>query len=309
MSDNVVLSKHFDSLASAIQRCLSAGYAPTAYIPAGHESVIDNVASTVDGGMWYEVNGNIPTLKMHYGNRDYVVNLLINNDAYLVTDLNFRRRYVIDEDTGELVPSGGQCSDLCGGTWTQSWSGGGMDVFTAPNGTLFLGIDLSYKGYTLTQNEDFNLGGQDFTISFWYKLGAMANGERKFFTMYSGSSSADFVIYFSVDSTRSSLQPGVKLFGSTYLSDTVTTAVENAHFELDYVHETNSLKLFINGELNYTISHAVPLTTFNPLVLGIPSDDSGDSTSGISIAEFKIYNGIALHADNFTPTYTALSAS
>ena len=73
MSDNVVLAKHFDSLAAAVQRYMSAGFVPIAGVPAGSSVVLDTVPATVDGGLWYELEAGSPVVKFNYGSDIFVL--------------------------------------------------------------------------------------------------------------------------------------------------------------------------------------------------------------------------------------------
>ena len=299
MSDNVVLSKHFDSLASAIQRCLSAGYAPTAYIPAGHESVIDNVASTVDGGMWYEVEGDIPVLKMHYGDYDFVVNLTIPREASFLIDLHadFNNTY----------------SDKRGNTWLiEKGSSNQISLdMIKPFNSSSSDVDLVVFNFSgkqcLTHEEIITLGGKDFTIRFWHRSVMNADEAQTTFARFYNLAGEEVISVFE-NLTRSSdtemSAHGINFAGTTYTFPAVQAPANEigVHVEFDYSYSTNELKLFYNGTLVSTIEANLSATTTATQVVGKPE---GTTSYDFELGEFQFYNGLALHSADFTPTYTA----
>ena len=304
MSDNVVLSKHFDSLASAIQRCLSAGYAPTAYIPAGHESVIDNVASTVDGGMWYEVEGHTPIIKMHYCNCAIQVNPTPVIDGYLV--VNFFG----------LASPDKLFMDLAGGSWATAgrlapipaWPHFDSAYLNTDYGNAIYEIYFSRSGVTLTRTGDLEFGSTDFTISFWYDN----RDNPVYLRFYTADGTEAFTVFSNTDSSDTSVITfGVKYLSNTYTFASVThpTSVYAHHCEINYNHSAKELSFFNNGNFVSAATAELAETTFNKLVLGLPE---GSTDEAYQIGELKIYNGIALHSSssaNFTPTCNPLVSS
>lgn len=297
MSDNVVLSKHFDSLASAIQRCLSAGYAPTAYIPAGHESVIDNVASAVDGGMWYEVDGKVPTLKMHYGDYDFVVNLSIPRELTFLIDL----RAKANSDLSYY--------DTRGNTWEKT--GGLLDMIKPFNSTASnadLEVFMFESNEYLTREGAITLGGKDFSIGFWHRGILNAFNAQTTFTRFYNSAGSEVISVFenlTPASTLSTSVNGINFAGTTYTFPAVQVPdADGVHVEFNYLHSTNELKFFYNGTLVSTIEANLPATTTARQVIGIPS---GTTSYPFMLGEFQLYNGLALHSADFTPTYTPMS--
>lgn len=303
MSDNVVLSKHFDSLASAIQRCLSAGYAPTAYIPAGESSVLDTMPSTTDGGMWYELEGNVPVIKMHLKNWDLKVNETPLLDSQLVVDL-----YAGGERLDGYI-----FKDLAGGTWNFEGTPSsnpdtsiglypyvkseyraqakGTDYYVRP----FI-FDSSSK--YLVRSGDFILGDR-FTIGFWYASFNAGTLMR----FYTSDSTEFFTISLQNDSSATSMiKFGFNLSGITYTTDSIPSFNDGScsHFEINY--NDGTLLFFNNGQFVSSVSASFPKTTFSRLVLGSLSAADGSSCFG----DLKIYKDIVLHSSaetSFTPTY------
>ncbi|MBR3499764.1 MAG: hypothetical protein IKO05_12395 [Selenomonadaceae bacterium] len=304
MSDNVVLSKHFDSLASAIQRCLSAGYAPTAYIPAGHESVIDNVASTVDGGMWYEVEGDIPVLKMHYGDYDFVVNLTIPREITFLIDLH------ADLNNDSYY-------DSHGNTWSVqkgSASHIALDLVKPFNSTASdADLEVFYfsDGQYLTHEELITLGNKDFAISFWHRSAMNTDEAQTTFTHFYNLAGEEVISVFE-NLTRSGdtgmSAHGINFAGTTYTFPAVQASVGEiaVHVEFDYSCSTNELKLFYNGTLVSTINANLSATTTATQIVGKPESNT---SYDFMLGEFQLYNGLTLHSTDFTPTYTPYSMS
>lgn len=303
MSDNVVLSKHFDSLASAIQRCLSAGYAPTAYIPAGHESVIDNVASTVDGGMWYVAEGSLPVLKMHYGDYDFIVNLSIPREAAHVFDLH--------ADPRRNPPY----YDTCDNTWTidkGGFSNIGLDVLTplkASNPTIYAFNPMAKQ--TLTRDGNVTLGNKDFALGFWHSAHMNANTTHSVFLHFYDATGEDILSVFedyNYHDNKNYSAHGITFAGTTYNFPEVQVpdgdSTVGVHAEFNYSYSTNELKFFYNGSLVSTLGANLPTVTSTRQVIGRPD---GVTSYDFYIAEVQLYNGLALHLDDFTPTYTAAS--
>lgn len=307
MSDNVVLSKHFDSLASAIQRCLSAGYAPTAYIPAGHESVIDNVASTVDGGIWYEVEGDIPTLKMHYGDYDFVVNLSIPREATFIFDLR------ADVTHGSYYDTRGNIWQIEKGTYSNIGYNGGSPL-TSTNPDTITDFFLDAANCYLEREGVVTLGGKDFTVRFWEEKPATGSTRLNFLHFYNLSDKKVITVFedYEFDTTAQAQTSVYKITfaGVTYTFPAVHPTQDEAtglnHVEIDYSHSTNALKLFYNGKLVSTLEANLSATTTARQIVGRPADDTG---GGYGITEVQLYNGLALHSADFTPDYTPFSES
>ena len=295
MSDNVVLSKHFDSLASAIQRCLSAGYAPTAYIPAGESSVLDTVPSTTDGGMWYELEGNVPVFKMHYGDYDFIVNLSIPRELTFLIDL----RAKANSDLSYY--------DTRGNTWEKKVSL--LDAIKPFNSTASnadLEVFVFESNDYLTREGAITLGNKDFTIGFWHKSTANTDDAQTTFTRFYDSSDNEVISVFETLTPSTTGYPtsvnGINFAGTSYTFPSFQVPeVDGVHVEFNYSYSSHELKFFYNGTLIGTVGANLPTVTTARQVIGIPS---GTTSYAFMLGEFQLYNGLALHSSDFTPTYT-----
>ena len=295
MSDNVILAKHFDSLASAVQRYMSAGFVPIAGVPAGRECVIDNVPSTVDGGLWYEADDRIPTLKMHYGGYDFVVNLSVSREAALIFDLN------VDKSTAQYY-------DTCGNTWTKSSGSLGFSSGCPFDSTYesILVVGFGDANRYLEREGNVTLGGKDFTVRFFRKIpGSLAQSHANFLHFYNSAGEEVFsvfedYIYDSSAGTQTTTY-GLTFAGTTYTFPTTAVKEENvnylAHVEFVYSHSNGELKLFYDGEAVATLAANLPATATARQLIGRPAGDTGNT---LYVTAVQLYNGLALHNADFT---------
>lgn len=294
MSDNVVLSKHFDSLASAIQRCLSAGYAPTAYIPAGHESVIDNVASTVDGGIWYEHSAAGPIIKFHDKNVNFRINVVPKLDAALVVYLHFHQ-------------SGNPAfEDNCKGNWECNDNLSSsiiplipLDLGQASTGYYSFGFLLGNGSNTLTRSGDLVLGSS-FTINFWgWISGTLPTVTTPFARFYTTSGDEALNLFCWRESSDSATKIGVTYNNESY-EFTLPESDNSGASNFEFGFQPSGITFFFNGELQSTVSANIRETTYTSLILGMKDVSK---SYNILVGELKIYQGVALHSSDFAPTF------
>ena len=181
--------------------------------------------------------------------------------------------------------------DLCGGSWTATGNPTIQDGKLYLNGESYLQLD---GGVTL--------GGQDFTICCKAKMDS--NG------WYDG--------LFSANNKQ------IRICGVERYTDRLLIAIKNNektvtgldltfpfHVEIDYQHSTGIWRVFFNGNLIRSYTSSRSRTTYSTFLIGSNGDpDPNAKYWHGSIDEFQIYDGVALHTENFTPPtadeYTAL---
>ena len=168
-------------------------------------------------------------------------------------------------------------SDHCGGQWT---------AFGEPvirDGKIYLDGNSSY----VAKDSPIELGGNDFTICGQFIIGGGKWAE--IFKLYNADKNAES-IYFERDNNSQWVY--VNVLGER-VNPNIGYSSAIRHFEIDYVHADGTAKFFLNGVLRGTITKTVDRTTFENCRLGY-------SLLG-TIDEFMIYDGVALHTENFTP--------
>lgn len=176
--------------------------------------------------------------------------------------------------------------DKCGNTWT---------AYNAPtivdNTAVFSGANqyLELDG-TIT------LGGQDFTIAAKINLSSAAGSWIHIFNLWTSSHSDANKIAFQRNYTYAQCAGiffGAKTNFFGFALDTVH------HVEFDYSHDAGKVYIFVDGALMATINKTIAQTTFPHVYIG--RSNYGDPYFAGTIDEFMIYDGVALHTENFTP--------
>ena len=180
--------------------------------------------------------------------------------------------------------------DLCGNTWAAY---GSPTIGT--NGAISVNaLQLNGSSY-LQKSGSISLGGQDFTIRGWFNTGSTGNWSRVFSLHNAANSNATLNLMRKEKGNQ---------FACQCLANTTPyfTATLNSrhHFELDYSYATSTAKIFIDGSLKASCSATIPRTVFANLLIGRGNFTADDNWTG-SIDEFQIYDGVALHTENFTP--------
>lgn len=176
--------------------------------------------------------------------------------------------------------------DKCGNTWTVK---GSPTINTAANvsgkaGYVSTGNYLTTKGCAL--------GGQDFTVDFWFN--------------YPDSSATRHIFMWTTSSRNARLKFHGNAIDVAYngTSTSITTSAGTwSHLAMVYQKSTKKLKVFLNGTLQTTIS----ATLFSSRNAGDGVICLGHNTDSCKcyLAHFRIHDGVALWTANFTPPTAA----
>lgn len=150
--------------------------------------------------------------------------------------------------------------------------------------------------------DDFNVGGDNFTIDFWFSRISAGYGETQFVCGQadpSGSTagSAFNILFLSTNILRANFH-----YGSNNISVASAAIVNTAWHHTAIVRNGNSLTLYVDGVGVSTISVAgitVNSSTYK-LAIGRRGEVSGNCFNGY-IDEFRVKNGDAVWTANFTP--------
>ena len=154
----------------------------------------------------------------------------------------------------------------------------------------------------LRSNEPVTFGGQDFTISFYANMDSSSAGYCAPFSAAASLSNARLgEIDLRRDNTASSFSTEVFNGSGSFLGSVTLSNLIGAlrHFELNYSHDDSALKYFIDGELKATQTCSIERLA-RYIFLGTNNYTLSASIVG-TISHFQIYDGVAIHSENFTP--------
>lgn len=144
------------------------------------------------------------------------------------------------------------------------------------------------------------LGGQDFTIR---GKATMASTAQRWGGLFALNGNNLRLIRY--DNTSSAFERGYKTkLARLNVSPELTTRFD---FEIDYEHATGTWRTFFNGELIETYTNSLARTYYANVFIGGNGDNAttGGGHWGGTIEEFQIFDGVALHTENFTPPTAA----
>ena len=203
------------------------------------------------------------------------------------TERKLTNQALVDESLKVYLPFDlSTTEDLKGNEWTAYGSPTIQDTqLNLPGSSSYLAMD---GGITL--------GGQNFTIRGKFNMDSAAGKWCRIFEIFNTSGSEADAIRLARDNTNSTLN-----FGCFDKSGTCSITLGKTYdFECCYVHSTGKFYFFLDGVLKVTLSVTIPQTTFDYCWLG-RSNYSSDGYFVGSIDEFQIFDGVALHMEDFTP--------
>lgn len=174
--------------------------------------------------------------------------------------------------------------DLCGGNWVAYGNPVIQDGALYLDGSSYLSLD-----------DGLTLGGQDFTIDFWYKWGQTIVDSSPCSFGTGGWSSVWINLY------PSGTLYAVALYAwnaNAKGSSEKYSFADWRHFALVYQHAKPMTTCYLDGVQLAVEGRTIPATTA-PFVIGA-FYDKGRCANG-SIKNFRIFNGVALWTEDFTP--------
>lgn len=196
--------------------------------------------------------------------------------------------------------------DKCGNTWTAYGSPSIEDDANAISGKSLYLDGSSY----LQLNGYIRLGGQDFTVDCWVNMSSdTVSGSRIFDIFPYGDGYSLFQIarrgtqstYMSVTNTVTDCSlDSAKVID---MDNTVTVGTR-IHLEADYIYSQKKLLVFINGQLDQTVT-GCPQYLPSQFKIAIGEHHNGKFKMTGMIEHFRVYDGVALHTENFTPPTAA----
>lgn len=227
--------------------------------------VLGTASVSNDGGVWYEVNNDVPTLNLHKGNFNYSFNydrLTYRGDkSNLAAYLPFN-----------VSPT----ADACGNEWTTTGNP------TIVDGALYLDGSSYLKLSTIT-SPGFDY---EFTVDFWFTPSNISRDYCLF-----GSAGGYTLDVLAASST-------LRLaYGISYYQGRITITPGTRHHIACVGLQSGNILAFIDGVLDITMSHNPAINAPYCLGAGI---GGGNPAIG-SIDHFRVFRGQALWTSDFTP--------
>ena len=240
--------------------------------------ILGTASVSSEGGIWYEITDNVPMLWFHSGNFNYGINYSTitykGGNSHLAAYLPFN-----------VSPT----ADACGNTWTVTGSP------AIVNGALSLNGD--HFDYLTNSTIADSIGNQPWTVDLWMKLkdpdtynclfGVKAtNNDTNTDGNLNWSITASSVYFYNnnsvVSENRVSISPNIKQDDLLHLATT---------------YDGSCLRTFVNGVLKQSVT--VSLTVKN--IFTLCASIGGFYPSSGSVSHFRIFKGVALWTENFTP--------
>lgn len=179
-------------------------------------------------------------------------------------------------------------ADECGNSWTTS----GSPTISETNAIDGNALQLDGSSYLKLPN--VTLGGQDFTIDCWFSATANTSGGNCCIWQLYASSSNRFHISIN---TSGILALWKDSDGTLYIK-TSQSVLDGQLHHVACVYYNSTWFLFLDGNLIGSKVHSFSAKTYT-LYIGT-NYYNGNKFKG-SIDEFRIFDGVALWTDNFTP--------
>jgi len=149
------------------------------------------------------------------------------------------------------------------------------------------------------QSSDFSFGTGDFTIECWGYATSISNTLNTFFdTRKVSDSTVGFGVFLN-SSGQWRVDAGT---GSGISAGNAGTGIANKWYHVALVRDSGTVKLFVDGNLNGSVSNTTNLTS-QDITIGYNYDRSTWSFTGY-IQDVRVYKGVAKYTSNFIPAST-----
>lgn len=174
--------------------------------------------------------------------------------------------------------------DLCGNTWTAEKGAATISTDNAISGKALTG-----DGITLTT--PIMLGGQDFTVDFWFK--AFTNYWQHVFMGRDGEEWSVGAGGLLGVEQRADGRMSIYTAAGASTQINISSSNNLAHYAFVYQHSARTMKVYRNGILVVTKTGVTINRTAHNARVG--------TVNPCAVDEFRVFDGVALWAENFTP--------
>ena len=224
--------------------------------------VLGTASVSNDGGVWYEVNNDVPTLNLHKGNFNYS----FNYDRITYKGDNSNLAAYLPFNVSPTM-------DACGNTWTAT--GTPMIVDDA----IYFNSSSNLTNSTILDS----VGAQPWTIDFWVVL--FADGIHFLISGVSGSANGLYLM-LTGGVTRLYLP-----FISTNVYGTIPVSLNTRH-HYAATYDGSKIRVFVDGVLDIEWAGQCSLAgTLNIAPNGYEQ----------KFDHFRVFKGQALWTSDFTP--------
>ena len=287
--NNAVVARHLEALANSAKDYTLAVFANsssgggTSGGSAGNVGVLDTVPSTVDGGLWYEMIGDAPYLKLRKGNYEY---------RFPYDRLKFVGD-VSDALAAYLPFTNSTTADASGNEWATYGNPAIQDGKLYVNGSCIYNTTIADSIGSLPWTVDFwatvaGNGGSDYAMFFgMYNANYGTSGIGKDYWISAGWNGDHSTISILLCNDDTDINP-----------TTLTPVVSwNARHHYAMTYDGSFLRYFIDGVLVWSKEHDVTLG--GQFVIG---GEAGISRfSNAYIDHFRVFKGAAVWTSDFTP--------
>ena len=242
--------------------------------------VLGTASVSADGGVWYEVNNNVPTLKLHAGNYNYGFNY--DTITYKGSNSNLVAYLPFDSSP---------TSDACGNTWTKVGN---------PSITQDHKLESrSETGYLYNDIISGAIGAQPWTIDFWGRVDF--NDWADFFQTFNGNydkveDGKNFAVILRAYPEGTI---GIPL-GNNTRTGTPTDYSYGGRHHYAVSYDGTTIRAFVDGTL--VITYEIDITLSGRFVIGRGLEGYYGAVTYID--HFRIWR-TALWTENFTPPTAA----
>ena len=186
--------------------------------------------------------------------------------------------------------------DFCGGAYMS----GDHALPVLSDGAVYFQNDKMRAVITHFIGGKIYLGGKDFTFRFWFKM--LSNSNEGSVPAQLGLDASPGPLYATLSRKSNALQLVLVATDNTQTLTGISYSFGTwAHFEIDYIYSSSTCKAFLNGRLIGNLSIVWEQNTNSrKIIIGNYSGNTSIIFSGY-VDEVQIYDGVALHTENFTP--------
>ena len=230
--------------------------------------VLGTASVSNDGGVWYEVNNDVPTLNLHKGSFNYSFNY--DRITYRGDNSNLAAYLPFN-----VSPT----ADACGNEWTTTGNPTIVD-----NENAFGGKELYCDSSSYVTCSNITLDSNQWTVDFWVTIRdgylwvarSLSTGGDQMLQMSNGYVNIYFPAFpIIANASRTPLQ-------------------KNKRYHIALTFDQPRLRVFVDGQLNIDASYDGEMILTSPI--SIPPKGS---THGYSC--FRIFKGQCLWTSDFTP--------
>jgi hypothetical protein len=265
----------------------------------------DSTNWTATGTTYFFTEGSRPT-------SGFVTDLRISSvartagvpTAPLTSDANTRvltlqnRRFIDNSSNALTITPSGDAGTRSFTPWTENTTTVGSGYFDGTGDYL-----------TVASNTAFTFPG-DFTIEAWVNSGSSASVGGAYPTIFATSAFNSTGIGIKIQTSGGAGAAGVACVwnNSTQILTGTTVVATNAWHHIAVSRVGTSMKLFVNGLAEQTITNSTTFTAAAGYPL-IGADTTSTGTITGYVADLRVVKGIGVYTGNFTPVTSSLSST